>query len=83
MTFDILVNFTRIPVTKLHSHLDDPSNGMMLEFNIKASFDRFNWCLKKTEVRVPSNVIISLTTYPDRRCVHSETLQRRPSIAQA
>ena len=84
-TFDILRNFTRIPITKLedlHSHLDDPSNGMMLEPNAHASFDRFNWCLKKTEVRIPSIVIISLTTHPDRQCVHSETLQS-PSIAHA
>ena len=60
-TFDILRNFTRIPVTKLedlHSHIDDPSNGMMLELNAHNSFDRFNWCLKKTEVGVPSIVII-------------------------
>jgi len=52
-TFDILVNFTRIPVKKLedlHSHIDDPSNGMMLEFNAHNGFDRFYWCLKKTEV---------------------------------
>ena len=81
-TLDILVNFTRIPVEDLHSHLDDPSNGMMLQSDTHISFDRFIWCLKKTEVWVPSIVIISLTMYSDRRCVHFESLQR-PSIAQA
>ena len=56
-TFDILRNFTRIPVEKLedlHSELDDPSNGMMLQIDTHNSFDRFNWCLQKTEVGVPS-----------------------------
>ena len=84
-TFDILRNFTRIPVENLedlHSHLDDPSNGMMLDFYAHTLFDNFKWCLNKAEVRVPSIVIISLTTHPDRRCVHSETLQC-PSIAHA
>ena len=84
-TFDILRNFTRIPVENLedlHSHLDDPSNGMMLDFYAHTLFDNFKWCLNKAEVRVPSIVIISLTTHPDRRCVHSETLQCS-SIAHA
>ena len=55
-TFDILRNFTRIPVAKLedlHSHLDDSSNGMMLELHAHNAFDNFKWCLKKTEVSVP------------------------------
>ena len=61
----------------MQSHLDDPSNGMMLDFYAHTLFDNFKWCLNKTDVRVPSIVIISLTTHPDRRCIHSETLNAR------
>ncbi|KAF9560114.1 hypothetical protein CPC08DRAFT_762902 [Agrocybe pediades] len=51
-TFDILVNFTHLPVKtleELHDQLDDPSNGMALEMNAHAAFDDFLWCLKRTE----------------------------------
>ncbi|TDL22561.1 hypothetical protein BD410DRAFT_748283 [Rickenella mellea] len=51
-TFDILVNFSHLSVDKLeelHSHLDDPSNGMMLERNAHDAFDKFYWCLKQTK----------------------------------
>ena len=50
---------------------------MMLELHAHQAFDKSTgkWCLKKTEVRFPSIVIISLTMHPDRQCVHSESLQ--------
>ena len=53
-TFDILVNFTRLPVQtleELHDQIDHPSNGMLLQQDARDAFDRFDWCLKKTEVR--------------------------------
>jgi hypothetical protein len=62
-TFDILLNFTRLPaqtLEELSAELDNPSNGMRLEFNAHSAFDRFDWCLKKTEV---SFMALSLTSY--------------------
>ncbi|TFY74419.1 hypothetical protein EWM64_g9594 [Hericium alpestre] len=52
MTFDILVNFTRLPVKTLEDlqdHLDDTANGMMLQKDAHYAFDKLYWCLKKTE----------------------------------
>lgn len=52
-TFDILANYTRLSketFEDLQNHLDDPSNGMMLESNAHEAYDRFSWCLKSTEV---------------------------------
>ncbi|KAG5649626.1 hypothetical protein H0H81_002791 [Sphagnurus paluster] len=51
-TFDILVNFTRLPVKTLEElgdQLDNPSNGLILEKNAHEAFDSFNWCLRQTE----------------------------------
>ncbi|KAF9555155.1 hypothetical protein CPC08DRAFT_821258 [Agrocybe pediades] len=51
-TFDILVNFTHLPVEilgNLRDQLDDASNGMALERNAHDGFDNFRWCLKRTE----------------------------------
>ncbi|PPQ93558.1 hypothetical protein CVT25_005581 [Psilocybe cyanescens] len=51
-TFDILVNFTRIPVKnleELHERIDDADNGIILEKNAHDGFDNFHWCLKQTE----------------------------------
>lgn len=31
----------------LHGNLDDPSNGMMLQSDAHAAFNKFHWCLKK------------------------------------
>ncbi|KAF8076877.1 hypothetical protein FPV67DRAFT_1473008, partial [Lyophyllum atratum] len=50
-TFDILVNFTRLPVQtleELHDKLDHPSNGLTLQHDAHDAFDDFNWCLKET-----------------------------------
>ena len=50
-TFDILANYTRLPMTTfedLQDHLDDPSNGMMLEIQAHKAYDDFFWCLKPT-----------------------------------
>ncbi|KDR80327.1 hypothetical protein GALMADRAFT_242700 [Galerina marginata CBS 339.88] len=50
-TFDILANYFRIPrktFEDLQDHLDDPSNGMILEKNAQMAYDRFFWCLKPT-----------------------------------
>ncbi|KAF5319241.1 hypothetical protein D9619_008704 [Psilocybe cf. subviscida] len=52
-TFDILVNYTHLPVRtleQLRDELDGPSNGMTLERNAHGAFNRFDWCLKKTEI---------------------------------
>lgn len=35
--------------------IDDPSNGMLLEFNTKQAFDTFAWCFQKTEVYIYLN----------------------------
>jgi hypothetical protein len=48
--------------------LDDPSNGMILEINARRGFDKFYWCLKKTEVRFTSP---QLTSH-NLRCVQKE-----------
>ncbi|KAF8867688.1 hypothetical protein CPB84DRAFT_1970401 [Gymnopilus junonius] len=51
-TFDILINFARIPVQtieELRDKLNDPSNGMTLQYDGRTAFDRFYWCLKRTE----------------------------------
>ncbi|KAF8175762.1 hypothetical protein BJ912DRAFT_706669 [Pholiota molesta] len=51
-TFDILVTFTRLPaktLEELREELDHPSNGITLAMNAHAAFDRFDWCLVKTE----------------------------------
>ncbi|PPQ92957.1 hypothetical protein CVT25_000220 [Psilocybe cyanescens] len=51
-TFDILVNFTRIPVKnleELHERIDDADNGIILEHNAQDGFDNFEWCMKQTE----------------------------------
>ncbi|EDR06274.1 uncharacterized protein LACBIDRAFT_328943 [Laccaria bicolor S238N-H82] len=53
-SFDILANFTGLPVTvldELHGTLDDPSNGLLLAGDAHKAFDQFYWCLKPTEVR--------------------------------
>ncbi len=50
-TLDILANYTRLPMTTfedLQDHLDDPSNGMMLEMGAHKAYDHFFWCLKPT-----------------------------------
>ncbi|KIM46724.1 hypothetical protein M413DRAFT_261455 [Hebeloma cylindrosporum] len=60
-TFDILVNFTGIPVKtldELHTLIDHPSNGIMLEPNARVSFNNFTWCLKATEEKHAYNVKI-------------------------
>ncbi|KAF5319243.1 hypothetical protein D9619_008706 [Psilocybe cf. subviscida] len=52
-TFDILVNYTHLPVQtleQLRDKLDHPSNGMTLQLDARGAFDRFDWCLKKTEI---------------------------------
>ncbi|PPQ82963.1 hypothetical protein CVT26_005376, partial [Gymnopilus dilepis] len=52
-TFDILVNFTCLPVEQLEdlkALIDDPSNGMLLERNAHAGFEALLWCLEKTDV---------------------------------
>jgi len=62
-SFDILVNFTGLPVTtleELHEILDDPSNGMLLGSDAYQSFDQFCWCLKPTEVRF---MVFNLLSY--------------------
>ncbi|KXN86444.1 hypothetical protein AN958_10100 [Leucoagaricus sp. SymC.cos] len=62
-TFDILVNFTRLPVQELgelQNAIDDPSNGMTIESNAHYAFDSFDWCLKKTEVRFKA---LNLSSY--------------------
>lgn len=51
-SFDILANFTGLPVTvldELHGTLDDPSNGLLLAGDAHKAFDQFYWCLKPTE----------------------------------
>ncbi|KAF9555150.1 hypothetical protein CPC08DRAFT_643336, partial [Agrocybe pediades] len=51
-TFDILVNFTHLPVKTLEDlrgQLDDASNGMALQHDAHYGFDNFCWCLKRTE----------------------------------
>ncbi|PPQ93559.1 hypothetical protein CVT25_005579, partial [Psilocybe cyanescens] len=51
-TFDILVNFTRIPVKnleELHERIDDADNGITLQSDARDGFDNFHWCLKQTE----------------------------------
>ncbi|KAF4613468.1 hypothetical protein D9613_007421 [Agrocybe pediades] len=51
-TFDILVNFTHLPVETLEDlrgQLDDASNGMALQHDAHYGFDNFRWCLKRTE----------------------------------
>ncbi len=50
-TLDILANYTRLPMTTfedLQDHLDDPSNGIMLEIGAHKAYDHFFWCLKPT-----------------------------------
>ena len=50
-TFDILANYTRLPMMTfedLQDHLDDPSNGIMLEIQAHKAYDDFFWCLKPT-----------------------------------
>ena len=52
-TFDILLNFTRLPVKtveELSAQLNHPSNGITLQKDAHDGFDGFEWCLKKTEV---------------------------------
>jgi hypothetical protein len=61
-TFDILVNFTRLPLQtleELHENLDDPSNGMILQGDAHRGFDKLYWCLKKTEVSFTSPQLTS------------------------
>jgi hypothetical protein len=62
-TFDILLNLTRLPaktLAELSDELDDLSNGMTLQSDAHAAFDRFDWCLKKTEVSFKT---FGLTSY--------------------
>lgn len=54
-TSDILLNYTRLPMTTLEdlqNHPDDPSNGMTLESNARTAYDKFFWCLKSTGVSI-------------------------------
>ncbi|KAF8903721.1 hypothetical protein CPB84DRAFT_1774008 [Gymnopilus junonius] len=51
-TFDILVNFTRLPVTNLDdlkSFIDQPSNRILLQVDARYGFENLGWCLKKTD----------------------------------
>lgn len=53
--FDILANYTRLPTTTfedLRNHLDDPSNGMILQSDAHDAYDKFFWCLKSKGVSI-------------------------------
>ncbi|KDR73280.1 hypothetical protein GALMADRAFT_142402 [Galerina marginata CBS 339.88] len=60
-TFDILLNFTRLPartLEELSAELDNPSTGMTLESNAHDAFDTFDWCLRETDVTHVYDLII-------------------------
>ncbi len=64
-TFDILANYTRLSMTTFEDfqdHLDDPSNGMMLELQAHKAYDDFFWCLKPTDV---SNMVFDYLDIAD------------------
>ncbi|KAL6300640.1 hypothetical protein BKA93DRAFT_511312 [Sparassis latifolia] len=59
-TFDILRNYASVPIANIadfHEALDDPSNGITMNFAAHQGFDTFAWCLKATEVPNKYNVV--------------------------
>ncbi|KAF5378139.1 hypothetical protein D9615_007526 [Tricholomella constricta] len=92
-TFDIFQNYTNLSREAIRGLEDDdfndPSNGILLEFNARYGFRHYQWCLQETEVpgryrvRVYGSVHGLINLDPTNRFVevkdHSEEILQRVS----
>jgi len=79
-TLDILRRYTCLPdniLNDLESHIDDTSNGMMMDRNLHATFDRFYWCLKPTEVSSFLQLAQILIFVEDGKCLQNNSSRRK------